>query len=283
MRTLLLVVATIFALNVAYASFLVLSELVDRWRARREVGSLEAMWHTSRTHAGPRARGSAVRVALTGVALLLLSGLTVASPTAREVVSRVTGAIGGIGGDPSIEAAPPGSDATGSAGLAPTVTATASPEPSTGSSDPRDAGADPLPGEPDPRPREAAVVGRVTDPTEVPPVGEGPAPGATDPEPSAGAEPTPPPQVTFHVEARATSSTMVDLEWDDVASVTRYDIERSVAGEDVWTSAGSSSPGHLSTTLDGFVPGVTYDIRVTAVRAQGDPLVARTTVEMPAG
>jgi hypothetical protein len=278
MRALLLVVAAIFALNVAYGSFLFLSEFVQRRRARREVGALEAMWRADRNDTDRRATRSVGRMVLAGASLLLVSALTATSPTAREVVSRVTEAIGGLGGDRGVEAAASGTAPTTSAELAPTVTPTTSAGPSGSARQPGDDVTASELGLPDPAERVAPSDSSVTQRTDGPPaVSPSPIVGEPEPSPPSTGSPTPSTDV-FTVEATATGPTTVVIEWGDVPQATRFEIERSIAGESAWPEGEHVSAGKQTVIVGDLQPGTTYVFRVTAFLAQGDPVEATDVV-----
>jgi hypothetical protein len=277
MRALLLVVAAIFALNVAYGSFLFLSEFVQRRRARREVGALEAMWRADRNDTERRATRSVGRMALAGASLLLVSALTATSQPARDVVSRVTEAIGGLGGDGGVEAAASGTAPTTSAELAPTVTPTTSAGPSGSARQPGDDVTASELGLPDPAERVAPSDSSVTQRTDEPPAAS-PSPIVGEPEPPPSTESPTPSTDVFTVEATATGPTTVVIEWGDVPQATRFEIERSIVGESAWVEVHDVSAGKRTFTDGDLQPGTTYVFRVTAFLAQGDPVEATDAV-----
>jgi hypothetical protein len=262
-KVLIAVVAWILAINVAYAAWLAISEFVRGRRARREVGTLDAMWQLPDVPRGARRRPS--RVLAGALAVVVLGGVAIATPAGEEVVSTVGGVIGDLRGEPDDgDVAEAGDDdALVSPDAKPTREPSTSPTPS---DDPRD------------RPRgNGGGPGEVTndpgrDPTSSPatPPDAGVAPSVdASPSPTTSPEPSPPPPVgTFASAAEALSDTEISVTWERVPSATGYLVLRSDGGGAPVLVADLSA-GKRVTVASDLSADTTYDFTITAQSSDG--------------
>src|SRR5829696_8361132 len=109
MENLLLALAVILALNLAFGVRIALSEVRSRRKQRREVGVLESMWADDRPTADRQRRPRfAGRTTAAAAAALVLSGVAVASTssTREAVISTVGGVVDRLIDASTVDAAP---------------------------------------------------------------------------------------------------------------------------------------------------------------------------------
>jgi hypothetical protein len=253
MENLLLALAVILALNLAFGVRIALSEFRSRRKLRREVGALESMWARDRSPAerGPRHRRFASRTIAAAAAALVLSGVAVAatSTTREAVLSTVGGVIDRFTEEPDVEAA--GADATiGPSAGGPTASASDGAERDGATRDPNDEGAVGTG-----RSASSAPAPSIATPSVVP---------STTPSSSPSESPAPP---MFTARAEPLTATTIRVSWDLLPSASSYLVERSPDGVDAWEVVAQFPAGETSTIAE-VTPG-TYSFRVTATTDVG--------------
>jgi hypothetical protein len=270
MDNLLLALAAILALNVGFGVRIAFSELRSRRRIRREVDVLESMWRhdpdpAERVTLRSRLAGRATAVA---AAVVMLSGVAIATPAGDAVVSTFTGVVNRLTTNESqFEASAPGPRDSGAGSSEAT-----SPEPD-------------APGvRPDGTSREPHANGEggqaSTPPAPIPSEGQDPAPTET-PVPSL--HPTPTESVApaaFGASASARSSTEIELSWNDLPTATGYVVE-SPDGLGGWTTVTQLPDGEMSTIVTELTPDTTYEFRVRATTESGDVVSDVTSATTP--
>jgi hypothetical protein len=254
MENLLLALALILALNLAFGLHIALSEVRSRWKFRREVGALESMWADDRSPIDhePRRGRFVGRTTAAAAAALVLSGVAVASTgsTREAVISTVGGVVGAVDRfmeQPSVDAA--GIDATiAPSAEEPAASASAGAQRDGATREPDGAGV-----EADTSSTASAAPSTIAAPTV-----------DASPSPVAAESPVPP---VFNASAEPLSETTIQVSWDPLPSATEYLVERSPDGVDAWGVVAQIPAGEFSTTAD--VPsGVSY-FRVTATTDAG--------------
>lgn len=269
MRTVLLAVVWILALNLLAALVLALAEVHARRKIRREIDALEQLWHLEQRAARAQQRGTrfAGRTLAAATAMLVLSGVAWASPDAREVVvDTVSGVVQDLTDQPS------GDKADGVSDPGPSVA---------GSSSARDVPPVVTPRvdrEPGQRTAEE-VAGEAAPPIESP-TGTTSPPSATTSPPVASPSPvveapvSPPPAVVpFEATATVLSASSIEVGWTAVPTATGFLVERSLDGV-TWGPIAQVGPEARSVISSSLEPSTLYRFRVHATMPSGTPQMA---------
>lgn len=280
MRTVLLAVVWILALNLLAALVLALAEVHARRKIRREIDALEQLWHFEQRAARVQQRGTrfAGRTLVAATAMLVLSGVAWASPGAREVVvDTVSGVVKDLTDPPSGDKADGASDApsttdAGSSSSARDVPPVATPR------------VDREPGQ-----RTAGeVAGEAAPPIESPSETTSP-PSATTPPSAASPAPvvetpvSPPPAVVpFEAAASVLSASSIEVGWTALPTATGFLVERSHDGV-TWTPIAQVGPETWSFVDSSLLPSTPYWYRVHATMPSGAPQMAETEATTSAG
>lgn len=268
MRTVLLAVVWILALNLLAALVLALAEVHARRKIRREIDALEHLWHleqrAARAQQGTRFAG---RTLVAATAMLVLSGVAWASPGARELVAETVSVVVDLAEQPSGDKANEGSGAAspsidGSSSSARDVPPVVTPRP-----------------EREPGQRTAGeVAGEAAPPIESP-SGTAPPPSATTP-PTASPSPAVddpvsqlPAVVPFEATATVLSASSIEVGWTAVPTATGFLVERSVDGV-TWSSIAQVGPETWSFVNSSLLPSTLYQYRVHATMPSGAEQVA---------
>jgi hypothetical protein len=256
-RALLLVAAGILVLNVLYLAGVTVAEFRGHRRDRRQVVALERLVDPARH----RRSGIAGRTLATAVAVTVLAGAAIVSPSTRDaVVSTVGGVVNGFQGGPEDEVAA-GDDEDARFGSSATEGATSVP-----SVDEEHRSAGSAREAPEPEAPGADAPGSVARPS-----------GETQPQAPQEASPAPSPDVDFQASARALTSSAIVVEWTAHPSATGFVVERSPDGATGWTEVARAVAGATSAPSEGLDPNVTYHFRVTALIDGGAAETAHTS------
>ena len=253
MDNLLLALAAILALNLAFGVRIAISEFLSRRKDRRELGALESMWHHDPTRAArePRRPRLAGRTVAAGAAVVILSGAAIATPAGEAVVSTVGGVVDRLTDDSTIAEPAPDLDPT-PPDRAPSAREASDPS-SDGSHHERN---------------NAGERGGSSASSTVSPSARSPAePTAV---PSSAVEPTASPLPPAELLARANplSPTEIEVAWDPLPSATSYLVECSPDCPSGSVTVDPSS-GIGATTFGGLTPGTSYEFGVTAMTGTG--------------
>jgi hypothetical protein len=255
MDNLLIALAAILALNLAFGLRIAISEFFSRRKDRRELGALESMWQHDPGNGvrEPRRSFLARRTVAAGAAVIILSGAAFATPARDAVISTVGDVVDRLTGDQSIAASAPAPD--------------------------------PIPSDAAPREREVSdsddgsrhersnAGERGDDPASSPtasattrPEDERSVDPSNTPEPTT---PSPAPELALNPRANPVSANVIEVSWDPVPSATSYVVACSPDCPNASiTVEPSSDPGPA--IFDGLTPETTYRFDVTATTDLGD-------------
>jgi hypothetical protein len=292
-KVIVLVIASVVALNVVLLAGAAMVAVLDRRRRRRDIRDLERLWHLAprrpvaagrvtrgaelhRDRSDPQGRpislhhpegsvrsvdphrlGGRRLVGATVVLALAFVGTASASPRARDVVMSVFSSVSqGLGLQ---EATDGRASDVGAPGGASSATRTEA------------------------RPPTANV--DTGSGSQVAPSSYGPDPSAGVPG-SSITDPGVTPLDSTTVTAASDSPSSVSLEWADVTGESGYRVERSTDGADGWTMVASTRQDVTTRVDDGLAADTTYYYRVIATTNAGDASVsdvvsATTLLEPP--
>jgi hypothetical protein len=281
MEPLAVVLAAILALNLAYGLFIGLLEMRRHRKARREIGTLEAMWRLD-PRSPLRSERRAVRsfrvAGVLAVSLMVLSGIAIATPGGLGRVSTVTEAIGDLFAAPDGQVAEAPEHGDGSTPIEGTSGGRA--DPTAGDGDGGAVNHDVAPGrESDPSSVDDPVLSDVTQ-TDTAPEARNPDPEQPpvdgDPPTPPAESPAPEPEPVITLLADPLSDTSVMLAWDALPAATGYRLERTGGSSDGWSV--EVPAGTTSMTDGGLAPETEYTYRITATLDDGSSIVDDATV-----
>lgn len=267
MRTVLLAVVWILALNLLAALVLALAEVHARRKIRREIDALEQLWHLEQRAVRSQQRGTrfAGRTLVAATAMLVLSGVAWASPGAREVVvDTVSGVVQDLTEQPSGDKADGASDAT-------------SPSDAGSSSTARDLPPVVAPQvQREPGQRTPDEVAAEAGPPIESPSGTAPPPTASTSPPAASPSPTvdapvspPPAVVPFEATANVLSASSIEVGWTAVPTATGFFVELSLDYGVTWQAVAQVGPEARSVISSSLSPSTLYRFRVRATMPSG--------------
>ena len=247
-------------LNLALVAGMGISQVLERRRVVKEVRLLETLWGSHRANGSDtmRRRGSgpvpARAVALLMTTALVATGVVVASPDARQVVSSALGDIAGTLAPDTDEVAAPGSE---DGSLADAATAGSSDPGSVDLDEDRAGGSDEV--------SSRALIARAAE------------------NDRAGWKPELLGPAT--VTASATSTEEIKVVWSAVPDATGYVVARSLDGTTGWVEISTLGPGETVLADDGLGSGTTYHYRIVATTDSGESeatYASATTMPEPA-